>query len=231
MTNKDNKEEIVPFTQKNEPEKKSKVGIYAICASVLLGVSVLGFGYYSTLSDKEPVKDKTEQTTKTTTSEDSDNIVDGYNLKFKDMVNADEHKSLEDKVIDYTQEPFTDGYKIQNDNLTYLNGDEASKLIENGDKFLVYVGRPNCPYCHLFRQAQDKVLKELGVKIYSIDTIYARYDTKLFDIVDKTLGVETVPEVLVVENGEVKSTLFSDLGEEDGFKEDSIKQWFTNNIK
>lgn len=231
MTNKDNKEEIVPFTQKNEPEKKSKVGIYAICASVLLGVSVLGFGYYSTLSDKEPVKDKTEQTTKTTTSENSDNIVDGYNLKFKDMVNADEHKSLEDKVIDYTQEPFTDGYKIQNDNLTYLNGDEASKLIENGDKFLVYVGRPNCPYCHLFRQAQDKVLKELGVKIYSIDTIYARYDTKLFDIVDKTLGVETVPEVLVVENGEVKSTLFSDLGEEDGFKEDSIKQWFTNNIK
>ena len=231
MTNKDNKEEIVPFTQKNEPEKKSKVGIYAICASVLLGVSVLGFGYYSTLSDKEPVKDKTEQTTKTTTSEDSDNIVDGYNLKFKDMVNADEHKSLEDKVIDYTQEPFTDGYKIQNDNLTYLNGDEASKLIENGDKFLVYVGRPNCPYCHLFRQAQDKVLKELGVKIYSIDTIYARYDTKLFDIVDKTLGVETVPEVLVVENGEVKSTLFSDLGEDDGFKEDSIKQWFTNNIK
>lgn len=231
MTNKDNKEEIVPFTQKNEPEKKSKVGIYAICASVLLGVSVLGFGYYSTLSDKEPVKDKIEQTTKTTTSENSDNIVDGYNLKFKDMVNADEHKSLEDKVIDYTQEPFTDGYKIQNDNLTYLNGDEASKLIENGDKFLVYVGRPNCPYCHLFRQAQDKVLKELGVKIYSIDTIYARYDTKLFDIVDKTLGVETVPEVLVVENGEVKSTLFSDLGEDDGFKEDSIKQWFTNNLK
>lgn len=231
MTNKDNKEEIVPFTQKNEPEKNSKVGIYAICASVILGSSVLGFGYYSTQYVKEPIKDKTEQTTKTTTSEDSDNIVDGYNLKFKDKVDVDEHKSLEDKVIDYTQEPFTDGYKIQNDNLTYLNGDEASKLIENGDKFLVYVGRPNCPYCHLFRQAQDKVLKELGVKIYSIDTIYARYDTKLFDIVDKTLGIETVPEVLVVENGEVKSTLFNDLGEEDGFKEDNIKQWFTNNLK
>ena len=232
MTNKDNKEEVVPFTQKNQPEKKSKFGIYAICVSVILGVSALGFGYYSSQNAENDLKDKTEQTTtKTSTTEVADNIVNGYNLKFKDMVDVDAHKSLEDKVIDFSEEPFTDGYKLQNDNLKYLDGEEAQKLVDSGERFLVYVGRPNCPYCHVFRQAQDKVLKELDATIYSIDTIYARYDTKLFDIVDKTFGVETVPEVLVVENGEVKSTLFKDLGEEKGFEEESIKEWFTNNLK
>lgn len=234
MSNKDNKdnlekEDIVPFTQKNEPEKKSKVGIYSIVASVILGCGVLGGSYLLTQNNKENANEpKTEQTTQTS---EEDNIVDGFNVKYKDMVDVDGHKSLEEKVVNFSEEPFNDGYKLQNNNLTYLNGVDAEKLMNSNDRFLVYVGRPNCPYCHMFRQIQDKVLKELDANIYSIDTIYARYDTKLYDLLDSKLGVETVPEVLVIEKGEVKARLFDDLGEDNGFKEENVKNWFVNNLK
>lgn len=234
MPNKDNleNEEIIPFTQKNEPKRKSKFGIYSIVASVILGCVVFGGSYLIAQNSKENTnKPKTEQTTQTSKTSEKDTIVDGFNIKYKDKVDVDGHKSLEEKVIDFSVEPFNDGYKLQNNNLTYLNGDDAEKLMNSNARFLVYVGRPNCPYCHMFRKIQDKVLNELNANIYSIDTIYARYDTKLYDLLDSKLGVETVPEVLVIEKGEVKARLFDDLGEEKGFKEENVKNWFVNNLK
>lgn len=237
MENKDNldKEDITPFTQKNEPKRKSKFGIYSIVASVILGCVVFGGSYLITQNNKEntnkPKTEQTTQTSKTSQSSEEDTIVDGFNIKYKDKVDVDGHKSLEEKVVNFSVEPFNDGYKLQNNNLTYLNGDDAEKLMNSNERFLVYVGRPNCPYCHMFRKVQDKVLKELNANIYSIDTIYARYDTKLYDLLDSKLGVETVPEVLVIEKGEVKSRLFDDLGEDNGFKEENVKNWFVNNLK
>lgn len=227
--NKDNKkEEIVPFTQENPEPKKSNFGKYIILASVVLGLGVLGGGY--AISNQADSDDSTKESSDTTATESTESTteVGEVDKSYANQVDADAHKSLESVVVDTTEDPFTDGYKLDNSQLTYLDSKEATELMENGDKFLVYVGRPNCPYCHEYRQVQDPVLKELGEKIYSIDTIYARYDKKLIEIV-QDLDIDSVPTVVVIENGKITKDLIEDLGN-DYTNYDSLKGWFEENL-
>lgn len=215
-------EEIKPYTQKEVPQKKSYFGLITIASSVILGLSFLGGSYLLTQNYKESNPDKITEVSK-------EDEVDGFDKAFLSQVNPTTFTSLEDVVVDRTQSPFSDGYVADSENLTYLNGRNAQKLFDNKESFLLYVGRPNCPYCHEFRKSQDKALEELGMTIYSIDSIFAKYDLKLKDIMQNVLEVEYVPAVFVIENGEVKGNLFDDLKEDEAYNYEKVKGWFETN--
>ena len=213
-------EEIKPYTQKEVPQKKSYFGLITIASSVILGLSFLGGSYLLTQNYKESNPDKITEVSK-------ENEVDGFDKAFLSQVNPTTFTSLEDVVVDRTQAPFSDGY-VANFIQNYIKS-PIQKLFDNKESFLLYVGRPNCPYCHEFRKSQDKALEELGMTIYSIDSIFAKYDLKLKDIMQNVLKVEYVPAVFVIENGEVKGNLFDDLKEDEAYNYEKVKGWFETN--
>lgn len=219
MTEKNEKS----FTQKttespNNNNKFFKIAVGSIAVLAVGGISVMA------LQNKDSDKDTTKSSASTSTSTTS-----AYNQEYASKVDASSKKSLEDKVVDYTVAPFTDNYKLDDSHLNYLDSTEAKELLASNKKFVVYVGRPNCPYCHMFRQVQDLVLKELDKDIYSIDTIYARYDTELYTILSKQLDITSVPTVVVIENGKIKKDLTEDLGS-DYMNKEKVKEWFSENL-
>lgn len=219
MTEKNEKS----FTQKtteplNNNNKFFKIAVGSISVLAVGGISVMA------LQNKDSDKETTKSATSTT-----NNATSAYNQEYASKVDASAKKSLEDKVINYTEAPFTDNYKLDDSHLNYLNSTEAKELLAGNKKLVVYVGRPNCPYCHMYRQVQDPVLKELDKDIYSIDTIYARYDTELYTILSKQLDITSVPTVVVIENGKITKDLTEDLGS-DYMNKEKVKEWFSENL-
>lgn len=244
-TEKDKKssEEIKPFTERTvnqKPQKPkgqggNKLGIILLASSVVAGTLVLGGSWYVAQRGEEAMNNgyapKTEQTSTIESEETESSVVIDETNPNLELVDVTTFKTIPDKVIDWTKEPFSDGYKQDDSQLEYVNGDMLEELNKEG-KYLVYVGRPNCPYCHVYRQNQDKVLKNLDMKIYSIDSIYAKVDEKLNKIINEQWGLEGVPTVYVIEDGKVVKEIYDDV-DPDNFEElydaDFLTQWFNDN--
>lgn len=229
VSNTDNNEveEIVPFTQSEKtPEKPSKFGYYSLIASVILGFGVLGGSW--ALSKSYDNIDYTQTSQKE--QEKKDKLKDKkVNKEFKNQVDTKTFKSKPEVVVDYSQEPFSNGYKVDDSRITYLNGVNAWEKVNNKESFLLYVGRPNCPYCHVFRQYQDSALKKLDIDIFGIDSIYAKYDLKLGDFMEDFLEVEFVPAVFLIEEGKVVKEMTAEMPEDWSYDYETIKEWFEEN--
>lgn len=140
----------------------------------------------------------------------------------------------EGKSIPYTpltkaeakEEPFNDGYRDDNSQVNYLTSKEYRQKIDNKEDFVVYMGRANCPYCHIYRQFQDPVLKDLDKKIDGFDTTYFKGD-KTWDSIVKEFDFQYVPEVAVFKKGKLESTM----DEQTMFNsEKTVKAWFESKL-
>lgn len=219
MDNNDTND-LKPFTQEGNTDKPKKNNNIVV-GSVVAGLAAFTIGGMVLINQKD-TKD-TDKTTQTTGTKKSGEV-NGVDVT---TVDAKAFKSIPDKVIDYTEEPFNDGYVLDDSHLTYVNNDMYQDLKKSG-KHIIYIGRPNCPFCHVFRQNMDVALKELDMNIYSMDTIYARYDGDLLKELDE-LGVASVPELVVIENGKVVKKIYDDF-ETDPTKE-QLEAWLTDNYE
>ena len=95
---------------------------------------------------------------------------------------------------------------------TPITAVEAQEAIQQQGKFLLFVGRPSCPYCQRFEPKLTNVAKANSLKVNylnsedqsqlaEIQALRAQYD------------IPTVPGLLVAENGQVKVVCDSSLSE------------------
>lgn len=126
-----------------------------------------------------------------------------------DLVDG-EPKTVQEDVVNRQIAPWSDNYKLDDTHLDYLTADEIQAKIDSGERFVVYFGRATCPYCHEYRQLQDKALENLDETIYSVDTEYYMDNEQISEI-RAELGVEFVPNVVVIEDGKVIEELPEDV--------------------
>lgn len=91
---------------------------------------------------------------------------------------------------------------------------EVRSYIEAGDKTIVFIGRPTCPFCQRFVPKLANVNAETGAKIFYLESDNPEQleDLSAFR---KRYGIATVPALFVAEEGRAKVVCDSSLPEED----------------
>ena len=90
----------------------------------------------------------------------------------------------------------------------------ARERIEAGNKFILFVGRPSCPYCQRFAPKLANVAQATGAKVAYINSedLVQIEEIQAFR---RRYGIATVPGLFVAENGTAKVVCDSSLAEED----------------
>ena len=90
----------------------------------------------------------------------------------------------------------------------------AKDKISSTDKFILFIGRPSCPYCQLFEPKLSNVARNSNLTIFYINS---ENSEELEDIqaLRKRYGIATVPALFVSENGAAKVVCDSSLSEDD----------------
>ena len=90
----------------------------------------------------------------------------------------------------------------------------AKDKISSTDKFILFIGRPSCPYCQLFEPKLSNVARNSNLTIFYINS---ENSEELEDIqaLRKRYGIATVPDLFVSENGTAKVVCDSSLSEDD----------------
>ena len=98
---------------------------------------------------------------------------------------------------------------------------------EENRSFLVYVGRPTCPFCNEYRPHLEEVVKEKqALTVYYFDTDDNRENPYFAEVITR-LEIESVPFLIYVKDGEVIDMH----GYEDGNTVESISNWIENTVE
>ncbi len=86
--------------------------------------------------------------------------------------------------------------------------------ISSTDKFILFIGRPSCPYCQRFEPKLSNVARKSEFNIFYINS---ENSDELGEIqaLRKRYGIATVPALFVSENGTAKVVCDSSLSEDD----------------
>ncbi|MGT2907296.1 thioredoxin domain-containing protein [Streptococcus dentiloxodontae] len=91
---------------------------------------------------------------------------------------------------------------------------EARQRVASDKKFVLFIGRPTCPYCQRFAPKLAAVAAGLSDTVFYINSEDA---SQLEDIqaFRSRYGIATVPGLFVAENGTAKVVCDSSLSEDD----------------
>ncbi len=91
---------------------------------------------------------------------------------------------------------------------------DAYARIESEEKFVLFIGRPTCPYCQRFAPKLAQAASEIAAKVAFINS---EDTSQLADIqaFRNRYGIATVPGLFVAENGAAKVVCDSSLAVED----------------
>lgn len=98
------------------------------------------------------------------------------------------------------------------DFFTTINVAKAENQLQNAEEFILFIGRPTCPYCRRFEPKLTQVAKENKLDIYYINSDELSPE---LDNLRSTYNVATVPGLLVAKGGRVKVVCDSSLSEEE----------------
>lgn len=107
-------------------------------------------------------------------------------------------------------------------NLTPLTSSEVKDQLAADDKKIVFIGRPNCPYCRKFLPKLLKVIENEGLNIYYLNS--ADHSDEVLIEFREIAGVRTVPSLVRV-GGEDH---FKNLGLESSAKKEEIREAIAN---
>ncbi|SDQ15929.1 thioredoxin domain-containing protein [Streptococcus equinus] len=93
-----------------------------------------------------------------------------------------------------------------------INVAKAENQLQNAEEFILFIGRPTCPYCRRFEPKLTQVAKENKLDIYYINSDELSPE---LDNLRSTYNVATVPGLLVAKGGQVKVVCDSSLSEEE----------------
>ena len=127
--------------------------------------------------------------------------------------------------------------------------DSLSK-IDQGESFLIYYGKPNCPWCVEAIPVLNQAAKEIGILVYYVDTSKSEnYSEAMFDTLIRRFqgwlltneeGEESfyVPDVALILKGQVASNHISTVNSHDPYtapmneaEQNELKQIYTEMIK
>lgn len=157
-------------------------------------------------------------------------------------------KPFDTKIVNFI---FESNLFIDNHNLEIVSYEQVLEKISNNEKFLLYVGRDTCKYCHVFTPSLIKTLEKYpaNVPVYylytqSYKTAINREEENAQEVWDNlklSLGIEFTPSFVLFENGEnsiafngyIESDYF-DLSkeEQESAREDVsyvLEQWLADN--
>ena len=157
-------------------------------------------------------------------------------------------KPIDTKIVNFVYES---NLFIDNHGLEIISYEQVLEKISNNEKFLLYVGRDTCKYCHVFTPSLIKTLEKYpaNVPVYylytqSYKTAINREEENAQEIWDNlklSLGIEFTPSFVLFENGEhsisfdgyIESDYFDLTKEEqESAREDVsyvLEQWLANN--
>lgn len=95
-----------------------------------------------------------------------------------------------------------------------ISANVAREKIDSGEKFVLFIGRPSCPYCQKFEPKLTEVVNRTKEVVYYLNS----EDNSQLDEIQslrKRYGVATVPGLFVSENGAAKVVCDSSLSVED----------------
>lgn len=98
------------------------------------------------------------------------------------------------------------------DFFTTINVAKAENQLQNAEEFILFIGRPTCPYCRRFEPKLTQVAKENKLDVYYINSDEISPE---LDSLRSTYNVATVPGLLVAKGGRVKVVCDSSLSEEE----------------
>ena len=90
----------------------------------------------------------------------------------------------------------------------------AKDKISSTDKFILFIGRPSCPYCRLFEPKLSNVARNSNFTIFYINSENSE-ELEYIQALRKRYGIATVPALFVSENGTTKVVCDSSLSEDD----------------
>ncbi|WP_057491874.1 thioredoxin domain-containing protein [Streptococcus orisasini] len=90
---------------------------------------------------------------------------------------------------------------------------EAQKRIDSGEKFVLFIGRSTCPFCRRFAPKLSNVAKADHQAVAFLNS-EDQNDLKAIQDFRSAYSVNTVPGLLVAQNGQIKVVCDSSLSEE-----------------
>ncbi|WP_165329424.1 thioredoxin family protein [Streptococcus tangpeifui] len=95
-----------------------------------------------------------------------------------------------------------------------ISAAEARNRIAAQEKFILFIGRPTCPFCRRFAPKLGQAVQETGAAVAYLNS---EDMSQIEDIqaLRNRYGVATVPGLLVSQNGSVKVVCDSSLTPED----------------
>lgn len=155
-------------------------------------------------SKKKGYKDPTNRVTKSTVATlVSVLLITGGGCAWLMAKGVEQSKAVEQAPQVKTETPATQ--MEDNSQLNKITVGEFKNMLRAGEKQVVYIGRPTCPNCVTYRPIQDKVLKELDMKITYFNTDEGRKeDVESMKQIMETLNVSGVPTLALVNNGKVE---------------------------
>lgn len=207
-------------TKETLPKKKMNVPLVAVSSVVLGALALYGGSALGThLGTPNTPDSDTSAVEEAVVEEEEEEEVVAWEAA--PLIDGEPKLNQED-VIDRSVGPWSDGYKLDDTHLDYLTAEEFEAKIDSGERFVIYIGRATCPYCHEYRQLQDKALGNLGETIYSVDTEYYMNNEKIAEL-RENLDVEFVPDVVVIENGKATTHLPEEIQVS---SVDGVTEWF-----
>lgn len=152
---------------------------------------------------KKVQKDPTKRVTKSTIATlVSVLLITGGGCAWLMAKGLEQSKAMEQETPKAVEEL---AYKEDNSQLNKVSVSDFKNVLRSGEKKVMYLGRPTCPNCREYRPTQDKVLKELDMKIGYFNTDEGRKEDKesMMQIFE-TLKVTGVPTLALVSDGKVE---------------------------
>ena len=115
-------------------------------------------------------------------------ILEGCSIETKDSSES-ENSSIQNDFKEY-EKNVRDFKKI--------NANQLNSKIENEEKYIVYFGRPTCPYCRDFVPYLNEIATNNKLVIYYVNTDNTESDADLKKL-RKDLKIERVPSLLKIE--------------------------------
>lgn len=106
------------------------------------------------------------------------------------------------KKINFSIERITTDYKTNIKCMKEVNLSELNKLISKNDRFALYVGRENCPYCRIF--VEKIAMLNCKYQIYYLNSV-TDYNSSPDDMrmFRDMYSIDSVPQLLILEGSRV----------------------------
>nr|WP_205395873.1 thioredoxin domain-containing protein [Streptococcus lutetiensis] len=97
------------------------------------------------------------------------------------------------------------------EHFTNISVAAAKEQLQTADEFILFIGRPTCPFCQRFEPKLSHVAKDNQLDVYYINSEQV---TAELEELRSSYKVATVPGLLVAKTGHVKVVCDSSLSEE-----------------